>query len=701
MKALSQLIIGTVLIFLINGHVGAENIQVGDVIRISLPGESSLDKTFPVDRQGRIYLPEVGPVKVDGLEVSAMEKKLKDALKKIYRDLDSLEIYVHERQLLINVLGYVKEPGEIVIPMGASVQAALSAAGGLRTGAQLDKMKLQRGDQEIKFNYKSYLDSGDVSLLPELKSLDTLFVPASPIIGNVEVEFDPAKVADAGDAASDRQAIKVFGEVNSSGSFSHNPNVNLVDLLMRAGGVTRYASVEQIRVISNGEPEVFNLKRYLDTGDDKLLPPIVPGATIFIPRQEEEIKSGGSTVYIMGEVFKPGAYESTGDASLLDILANAGGPTRFAESRQIRVIKANGQVLPFDLAGFTEGLRNTPIPNLQAGDAIFVPEKTDVNEKSWLKVSPNRAVRVLGEVEKPGRIEWSDEMSLMDLIAHVGGPTDAADTSKIEVITRSSTGNNKLIYFDLDAFIKRGGSDYELPQIAAGSTVRIRNLPNDPTDNKSKWVQQSSASSIYVFGQVGAPGRYRFINNMHFLDILAAADGPTNSADLHNIRISHREGKVARVSKLNLSLYFETGDENLLPKVQTGDTIYIPAKDRNWLDNPKEKTVRVLGAVNKPGRYNFDDSMTILDLLAEAGGTSTDAYVQKITIVNRSCCEHQARTFDLVEFSKTANFSGLPVVRTGDTIYVPGSAQSNLSKTRTTIDDIFKLLSLGALIGAL
>ena len=29
-----------------------------------------------------------------------------------------------------------------------------------------------------------------------------------------------------------------------------------------------------------------------------------------------------------------------------------------------------------------------------------------------------------------------------------------------------------------------------------------------------------------------------------------------------------------------------------------------------WLDVPKELTVRVLGAVHKPGRYNFDDSMT-------------------------------------------------------------------------------------------
>ncbi len=40
----------------------------------------------------------------------------------------------------------------------------------------------------------------------------------------------------------------------------------------------------------------------------------------------------------------------------MDILANAGGPTRFAESRQIRVLKADGKVIKFDLTAYTEGL---------------------------------------------------------------------------------------------------------------------------------------------------------------------------------------------------------------------------------------------------------------------------------------------------------------------------------------------------------
>ena len=43
------------------------------------------------------------------------------------------------------------------------------------------------------------------------------------------------------------------------------------------------------------------------------------------------------------------------------------------------------------------------------------------------------------------------------------------------------------------------------------------------------------------------------------------------------------------------------------------DVIYIPEKTRHWLEVPSASTVKVLGAVGEPGRYTFDDTMTLLD----------------------------------------------------------------------------------------
>jgi protein involved in polysaccharide export with SLBB domain len=200
---------------------------------------------------------------------------------------------------------------------------------------------------------------------------------------------------------------------------------------------------------------------------------------------------------------------------------------------------------------------------------------------------------------------------------------------------------------------------------------------------------------------VGNPGRYAFNDNLGFLDILGAANGPTGNADMRNIRISHRNGEGAKVTKLDLGRYFETGDETLLPKVRVGDVIFVPDRNREWLDESKENTVRVLGSVSKPGRYRFSDDMTILDLLAQAGGPTSDAYQNKIVVVNLGCCQNEARVFNLVDFAKKGDITKMPVVRTGDTVYVPSIAQSDWKIFMDGVRDVVSVLSIFALIGGL
>ncbi|WP_431685761.1 SLBB domain-containing protein [Hahella sp. NBU794] len=685
-------------------HVGAEEtaapLQPGDQLYLGLTGEQAFNRNFPVDREGRILLPEAGPVKIAGQSLSAATQMIQLALGQVYRDVERLQVTLAERNLIIDVSGYVENPGSVLTPIAGDVQTAITLAGGLLPGAQLDRMQIQRGDDIIYFSYKAYLDSGDRSSLPPLRSLDRLFIPASPLIGNVQIDFDAQTLAASGDASDDRQAVRIFGEVKSPGRFNYEPDYSVIDAIMRAGGVTRYAAVEQIKIISDSAPYNFNLKRYLESGDASLLPQLKPNSTIFVPIQQDEIKAGANVVYVMGEVFKPGAFEGKPGATLLDIMANAGGPTRFAESRQIRILKADGAVIPFDLQAYTEGVSRVALPEVAPGDAVFVPEKTDVNEASWLKTPPDRAVEIIGQVYNPGRFEWSDEMTLMDLLGHAQGPTARADIANIKIMRRS--GDKVLSStFNLDRFIKYGGDLSEIPQLDAGTSVIIPELPQDPSDNKAQWVRQAKENSIYIMGQVGAPGRYMFNEEMTFLDILSAADGPNGSADIHNIRVVHRDGAQARISKLNLALYFETGDQTLLPVVKPGDSIFVPEKDRNWLEESKENTVRVLGSVNKPGRYRFSDDMTVLDLLAQAGGATASAYIERIVVVNTSCCADSASSFDLESFVKEPDMSKLPVLRPGDTLYIPDKSDSHWATLSSSLEGVFKIISVVGIIGAL
>jgi protein involved in polysaccharide export with SLBB domain len=677
-------------------------IRSGDVLQIEIPGEADFENSFQVKRDGSLQLPEVGKILVAGKTLTQVNTELALILGKQYRAINNFNVYLVERRIPIKVLGFVEIPGVVDLPEDGNIQMALQKSGGALAGAQLDKIQLNRQGKIITFDYKKYLDTGDFSILPEIEPLDVIFVPASPLIGNVQMDFDAATLSASGDGSEAETAIKVFGEVIKPGVFAYKKGNTVVDMLMRAGGVTRYAGVEHIRVINKGIPQLFDLKSYLDTGNTSQMPKITPGSTLFIPIQEEGVKSGLRTIYVMGEVFNPGSYEASADAEFFDILANAGGPTRWAESRKIRIIRGSGKVDAFDLQAYTEGLTEVTVPKVYPGDAIFVPEKTDMNEKSWLKITPDRAIRVIGAVKRPGRYEWGDEMSFLDILAHAGGPTQDADMSQVRILKKNQAKRTEP--FDLEYFISEGGDFSLLPEISAGDTIVINERPRDVINNKARWLKQSQESSIYVFGQVGQPGRYAFNNKLHFLDILSAADGPNQFADIHNIKITHRNGFQSKVSTLDLGLYFETGDETLLPSVKAGDTIYVPERDKQWLDKKKEKTVRIIGAVDKPGRYQFNAEMTILDILAEAGGPTKTAYLEKIMVINVSTSkssENVSVAFDLEEYLDHPDVQSLPLVRVGDTIFVPDTSQSNWSVFMENVRDMVSIVSLVAIIGGL
>lgn len=665
-----------------------DTVQVGNKLFLYIPGEVDFDKTFEVDNKGQINLPEVGQFVVANKTISQVELELTPVLGGLFVAMDDFYVEIRSRDIFINVMGYVNTPSQVSIPADGNIQMVISKADGLRPGAQLDRLQIRRGEEIIEFDYKAYLDSGNISLLPALKSQDTVFVPVSPLLGNVQIDFDAQTLSATGDA-NDGNAVTILGEVHNPGSFSYKEEMTILDALMRAEGVTRYADVTKIRVIVDKSPVIFDLKAYLDKPSGSTMQLLQPGSTVYVPIMVDDVNTTSRTVYIMGEVQKPGAYEAADSTNFLDILANAGGPTRFAETRHIKILTPEGESILFDLQGYSEGMVTTKVPDLNPGDVIFVPEKTDVNEKSWLKIPTKRAIKIIGAITSPGRYKWSDEMDFTDLLAHAGGPTKGANINDIKILRNGDVTQR----FDLEKYTITDG-ETPLPNLVAGDTVIVEELPVDPADNKSQWIRQESSKSIYIMGQVGSPGRYSFNENMHFIDILAAADGPTGTADIRNIRVTHRNGNRAKVSKLDLAMYFETGDETLFPNVLPGDTIFVPEKNKDWLRTPKERVVRIMGAVQKPGRYNFDDTMSILDVLAEAGGPSNSALIDKIVVVNHSCCKEQSRVFDLEAFIKSPNSANIPVLRAGDTLYVPDKGQDLLSQFKENFLDVITILAL-------
>jgi len=97
--------------------------------------------------------------------------------------------------------------------------------------------------------------------------------------------------------------------------------------------------------------------------DDLLLQ---DGDSLSIPKRPQE-------VLVMGEIYGPGAQIFVPGMTVKDYIKSSGGPTKFAEEDQVFVVKANG----YAFGAESPNGENIEDVKLQAGDAVFVPQKVE------------------------------------------------------------------------------------------------------------------------------------------------------------------------------------------------------------------------------------------------------------------------------------------------------------------------------------
>ena len=137
-------------------------------------------------------------------------------------------------------------------------------------------------------------------------------------------------------------------------------------------------------------------------------------------------------VFIIGEVRQPGAYPLTGEVSVIELLALAGGTTPLASGEAVAARageSSEGPVLPDDgeavetvrvnLEALAEGDLSHNL-TLRHGDTVFVP-RADV-------------VYVLGEVRNPGQYPIRNDTSVLQALSLAGGGTEFAALNRVRVV---------------------------------------------------------------------------------------------------------------------------------------------------------------------------------------------------------------------------------------------------------------------------
>lgn len=83
--------------------------------------------------------------------------------------------------------------------------------------------------------------------------------------------------------------------------------------------------------------------------------------------------------------------------------------------------------------------------------------------------------------------------------------------------------------------------------------------------------------------------------------------------------------------------------------------------------------VAVLGAVTKQDSYPLTADVSLLEILSTAGGTTPDSDLRHIKIL-RSGISHQPIEVDLTSYIENGNIESIPMVRPGDTVFIPKKA---------------------------
>lgn len=84
------------------------------------------------------------------------------------------------------------------------------------------------------------------------------------------------------------------------------------------------------------------------------------------------------------------------------------------------------------------------------------------------------------------------------------------------------------------------------------------------------------------------------------------------------------------------------------------------------------RSVFVTGSVARPGRYGFERIPTLVDVLSQAGGALSGVDLSQVQVVRKDGATRRTLPADLATAMRTGDPSGLPELKAGDTVIVPG-----------------------------
>lgn len=189
------------------------------------------------------------------------------------------------------------------------------------------------------------------------------------------------------------------------------------------------------------------------------------------------------------------------------------------------------------------------------------------------------------------------------------------------------------------------------------------------------------------------PGKYELTGKTTVLDMLSRIGGPTQKANLREVRIRNQNGRTFRIDLYRTINFGDRSQDAVLDK---GDLVFIPAITK------EASRVYVFGEVKKPGVYTFTGSeMQLFDAVSQAGGLSIFATPGSTRIVRGDITHPEVLSADLEALMAQGDKSQNIALKDGDLVYVPRGMLGDIHVFFQKISPILELIYAPARIDRL
>jgi polysaccharide biosynthesis/export protein len=563
----------------------------GDGLAIDLWGGVSQRLYRTVDREGRVSLPEVGPVLVSGKSLADVQQNVQRVLRSQFRDISADVSLSRLRTIRIYVVGDVTNPGAYDISSLSTPLNALFAAGGPTPRGSLRIVKHYRGNQLVQVvDLYDLLLHGVRSDIERLDNGDTVLVP--PIGPQVTVE----------------------GMVRRPAVYELKDEKGLDSVLDLAGGLLPTAALQHIEVqrtvaheqqtmislnVPDGaDPSQANQKLAsfeVHDGDRIRLFPIAP--------------YNQNAIFLEGHVIRPGRYSYRAEMRVTDVISSYKDLLPEPAAQYAEIIRLNPPDFHPSAEGFDLGQALSDpshSPLLRPMDTVRIFSRYDFENPP--------VVSVWGDVRTPGTFRTSGQIHLSDAVHLAGGLSPDAQTEDAQVFRYLSDGKLKIFSVSLSQAL--AGDPAENILLSPRDRILVHRSPD-----------AEQPATVYVQGEVGKPGRYPLTTNMTVADLIRVGGGLKPSADTQVADLTHfqwtGEAKLSgehEPIEIGAAL---SGDPRANVPLHNGDVVTVRQLP-GW--NDLGASISVKGEVKHPGTYGIRPGERLSSVLERAGGFEPGAY---------------------------------------------------------------------------